>query len=784
MKHRSLKPATLLACTAAFGLTTSLSYAQGDATRRTIEEVIVTAQKSEQSLQDVPVSVSTVKADELRESGIFGAEGIENQVPNLQLDGDPQAPSIGIRGFSTDSYNVGLEPSVGIMVDDVFIGRSEFIPDGLFDMQGIEVLRGPQGTLFGKNTIAGVLIFSSADPSEEFDGQLQVTGGELGTRRVEAGLSAPLGDRLLSRIAFTHWETDGEVENSFLNRDELSTEQTAGRIKIEADVSDRLLLKLGVQVSETDHNYPGWQLYDLDSDALAYAQSQHAPTEDNPYDGHTAFDLPGYVKRDSEIAHLIAEYDAGEFLGLDNTVVTGIVSHAALTNDMLIDFDVSAADLVTVTPVFDYTQDALELRINGSRNNIGWGDGLDIIAGIFAMQADIDAPTEVALGEDMVDFVFTPAGAEALGLPESDIGSILGPLLNNLPIPGVPLDDGVRSLFTQSAESLALFGQATWYFNERWSAIIGLRLGQESKDARRQVASYGPGLTGLVLSAEDVDRRLSRDENEVSPKLGLRYELNPAVSLYGSWTRGFKSGGFNAISFQGSNLEFEPEQADAFELGMKSLFFDETLSINAALYHTRVTDMQVVNFNGVGFDVFNAEGAELQGLELDFSWLPPLQWLTFDGSLGLSSAEYVDYRNGPPTATQQDAAAPGETPQQDLSGRTLPRAPEVSASLRPTVFMPLSADLGLQFSLGVSYRSEQYLTLDLDEKSRQGGYTLLDARIVLGPEDGFWSLALSGTNLGDKSALNFVADHNLFARSYFANQIAPRSLKLSLSANW
>ncbi|MGJ8670173.1 MAG: TonB-dependent receptor [Oceanococcus sp.] len=755
--------------------------------RRQIEEIIVTAQKTEQSLQDVPVSVSAVDADSLRKAGIIGPEGIENQVPNLEMDGDPQAPSIGIRGFSTDSFNIGLEPSVGLMIDQLFIGRTEFIPDGLFDLQGVEVLRGPQGTLFGKNTIAGVLIFSTAQASQDGDGQLLLSGGERGMLRGEAGTSLSLTDNVSARLALTHWRNDGEVENSFLNRGELSTDQTAGRVKFSADVSDQLNLKLNAQLSSSKHDYPGWQLYDLDSDALEYAQSKHAATEDNPLDGHTAFDLPAYVHRDSDLVHGIAEYDMGDFWGMSDVLFTAVLGQAGVVNDVLMDFDVSAADLVGVKADFEYQQTSLELRFNG-RADTRWGDGLEFVGGLFGFESQMDMLVDVAVGSDLTDFALTPAGAEALGAPSFPGGSNpLGLILNAIAIPGPDFNDGVTNYFLQDTVSYALFGQATWFLNQQWAAIIGLRLGSEEKDALIRVAPYGPGFTGAILEADDFESPLARDESEVSPKLGMRYEITDSISTYVTWTRGFKSGGFNAISFQdtGEGLQFEPEQADAWELGFKSRLLDNSLSLNGAVYYTDVSNMQVVNFNGVGFDVFNADGAELQGLELDLSWLPPIPWLSIDASLGISSAEYRSYPNGPTTAEQDNN---GET-EQDLSGRTLPRAPTMSGSFRPTISLPVGRwfghDLGIQIGLDASYRGEQYLTLDLDEKSRQEAYWLYGARLILGPQhDESWALILNGSNISNTKALNFVADHNLYANSYFANQIPERMLSLSLSMQW
>ncbi len=283
----------------------------------------------------------------------------------------------------------------------------------------------------------------------------------------------------------------------------------------------------------------------------------------------------------------------------------------------------------------------------------------------------------------------------------------------------------------------------------------------------------------MILESENFTTQLSRKERETSPKLGLSYEFSDDISSYASWTRGSKGGGFNAISFQNQNLNFEPEEGDNYEVGLKTRLLDGTMGLNLTAYRTDVSNMQVVNFNGIGFDVFNAAEARLEGFEADMQWLTPLEWLSLNGALAIARAEYLSYPNAPAPAGGGDANG-----EQDLAGKTLPKAPKLTASLSPTVSLPLADDLGLTFGLNISRRGEQYLALDLDERTRQEAYTLIDAHIGIGPEDGGWGLVLRGSNLTDEKALNFVADHNLYANSYFSSQIPLQRVSLSLNANW
>ncbi|WP_348673340.1 TonB-dependent receptor [uncultured Abyssibacter sp.] len=752
---------------------------------RVIEEIVVTAQKTEQTLQEVPVAVSVVGGDRLRDSGVFDASGIEDMVPNLEMDVDAQSPTIGIRGFSTDTYNVGLEPSVGLIVDDVPLGRTEFIPDGLYDIDRVEVLRGPQGTLFGKNTIAGVLIFGTGEPEPVRSGSVLLTGGEDDQRRAEVVFNQPLTDKLLSRVAGMAWHQDGQVKNSFLDRYESSFDQYAARLKLTYDATDNLQLRLGGQFADIDNTYAPWQPYAMDEDALDYARTKDPTTEDDPYNNQTTFNTPGFVKHTTDLVHLAGDYQLGS-----NHTLTGIVGHASMENLIRMDYDVSAADLVNVNVDFGYDQDSFELR--GTGNFDLFGLDAEYVGGLFFFQSTIDIGVDVALGTDIVEFVLTPAGAEALFAADdgliSNLFELIGPITGPI-VPPIDLGDGIYQAFYQESQSMAAFGQVTLSLTNRLELLLGLRVGQEDKDALLSVTSRGLGITAAVVGANsppntNFSEPLERRETEVSPKVGLRFQLTDDISTYVHWTRGYKSGGFNGISFNSEDLVFEPERGDSYEVGAKMRLLDGSLALNTTYYHTTVSNMQVVNFNGVSFDVYNAAESILKGFELDATWLAPWDWLTINGALALSTAEYVSYPSGPPTAPQSAECGALEDCQQDLSGRPLPKAPDITASLGPEVQFPLGRNLGITVGADVSYRGEQYLTLDLDPNAYQEEQTLLGARISVGPSSERWAVTLRGSNLTNEKALSFVADHNLYANSYFATQTPTRQLSLTLSANW
>lgn len=757
---------------------------------RVLEEIVVTAQKTSQSIQKVPVSVSAIDANTLKESGTFDAGGVENFVPNVEIDIDPQAPVIGIRGFATETDNVGFEPAVGLQMDDLALARPEFIPDGMFDIERVEVLRGPQGTLFGKNTIAGVITFATVEPVEAHEGSLMASFGDPGSRRLEAATTVPLADSLLLRGAGVYWDQQGDVSNTLLERTEGDFTQQAGRVKLGWDSGNDWDLRWSSQLSKTEVDYAPWQLYDAPEAVLEYNRAYDEQVESDPFDAQTSFNIPGYVNRDSQLHRAMLNADLGGVAGLDDLVSTTIVGQAGFDLATIIDIDVSPADLLVTDFATDFSQSSVESRIAGSSGSLfGWGAGTEFVAGVYAYQSSLNSRLDTLAGEDLAAFVPSAPGLIVLGAPEQL--EALQPLLSLLPtVLGLPLEDELHRHFEQDTQSYALFGQMTWILDDRWSVLAGLRLGQETKEGRFNVYTAGDGLDiiATILGAEPYTAQRKRDESDISPKLGVLYAWNDDINSFASYTRGFKGGGFNATAESefdedgNDNLVFEPERASSIEAGVKSTLFDGSLRLNLTVYRTDIDDLQVVDFVNSSFQVSNAGSARLQGFEAEISWLPPWPWLSVDASLGLGKATYLDYANAEAT---QEQRANGQS-SQDLTGKTLPNAPEFSAAVIPTVSLPLpfGDGLGLRWSLDASYRGDQYSAADLDAHSFQKAYWLLGTRFVLGPASEEWAVIFSGNNLTDERVLDLVMDHSLYYDTYINQQIPLRSFGVSLLANF
>lgn len=764
-------------------------------TPRALEEVLVTAQKTTQSAQDVPISLTALDGATMRNIGAAGLADMAPYMPNVRFSSetDPALAQINIRGFGSNPLNAAFESSVGFVQDEIFFGRPSYFAEAMFDVERVEVLRGPQGTLFGKNTIAGVFNVSSITPSEEFSGDVRLSRSDPDETRIEAGIGGRLTDWLGARLSGLSTDREGELYNQFLDRRDDRYEQDALRLKLQVDVTDSLTSELTAVTSETSVNYWGLQIAELDEGTRTFLENYDPNIEDDPTDFTSSYNTPGFIDKTSDTLGLVTRWDIGEWGALDESAAVVVLGDSSLTIDSVVDLDASPADIARLAVVSDYEQQSAELRFTGSSNGLfGLGDSLDFVAGVFLFESRFEQQTKIGVGEHFADYILTD---DAFQLISGDSSASSGGLLSALNLGGLGVagtlgstvigDDFYQLDYLLELESQALFAQMTWALNERWVVTPGIRYNREQKtvDAFGQGVCRGaaigqPCVMKTALQAEDYDSRgLKNRETDVSPKLSVQYYFRESLNGFVTLSKGFKSGGFNASSFGGEDLVFKPEEAVTLEAGFKGRFFDNTLNLNAAIYRTEFDDLQVLAFNGAFFDVTNAATAISEGLELDFVWLTPFEPLTLRGSLGLLDARYDNYRNAPAPIDQ------GVNATQDLSGKTIALAPEQTATLTPTLTVPLFG-LGLQASVDVLYQGDQFTDTDLDEASFVPDNTSYSARVSIGAQDQRWALTLGGSNLSDEKILNQVLDTVFFPKTYNSRQKAGRKVFLALSLKW
>ena len=758
-------------------------------------EVVVTAQKTRQSLRRVPASVTALTGDFIKQTGAADLADVSLYVPNVRVDADdPGSPQVFIRGFGTNAFNPSFESSVGFVQDDIYFGRPAYFTESLFDVDRVEILRGPQGTLFGKNTIAGVFNVISKGPTGDPTADARYLYGSHGEQRLEGGLGGMFGESFGARAGFLYRAKDGELYNRFLDRYEDELQQQAVRGRLRLVLGGGLETELLALTSETDAPFWPYQLMRLDEDTRTYLEAFDPNIEDDPYNFRTSFDTVGFIEKGSDTVASKTQWNAGELGGLKDFNTTLVLAGSKLYIDQLNELDVSPADIARLDNHERHKQFSAELRFSGKSEGLfGLGTGVEFVSGLFHFDSRYDLLARVLAGRDLGSYVLTDDAAQLasdgmlpgsigfLGLPGVPaLAAITGPLLTD--------GDFYQFDYRQDIRADALFGQMTWNLTKEFAITPGLRLGMEkkvvdakgqshcqTKDALPPGAPATPCVMEQLLGSMDYDQpNQVRKEYDVSPKLALQYFAGHGVNYYVSYARGDKSGGFNAISLTGENLEYQAETAHTYEVGARGRFFNRTLNANLTLYQTDFDNLQVLAFNGLLFDVSNAGKARSRGVEADIQWLTPFRPLRILGSLGLLDARYREYPGAPAPISEGVGAT------QNLDGRRIAFAPKATGTLTPTLSHEVGA-LAVSLSGDLIYQGEQYTDTDLDPNTRVPAYWKYAARLTLGDVRERWTLSLGGTNLSDKRVLNQVTDATFFPGTYFAQQAAGRSLFATLA---
>lgn len=775
-----------------------------------LDEVVVTVQKTRQSARKVPVSVTTLSGEFIRETGAADLADVSLYVPNVRVDADdPGSPQVFIRGFGTNAFNPSFESSVGFVQDEIFFGRPGYFTEAMFDVDRVEVLRGPQNTLFGKNTIAGVFNVTSKGPQSgggQFGGEGRQFAGQHGERRTEAAIGGMFADWGGVRFAALSREQNGELYNTFINRNEEAQKQNAYRLKLLVLPINGVESELTAVVSDSLSAFWPFQLANLDADTRSYLQNFDPEVEDDPFDFRTEFDTPGFIKKGSETLGLKTQWKIGDVAGLQDLTSVLVLGGSNFHIDQLNELDVSPADIARLDNHEKHRQFTTELRFTGKAGSLfGLGTGFEFVGGLYNFQSRYDLFVRILAGQDIGSYLLTDDFAQLA--TQDRTAQSTGQLPVSLaPLAGAtaPLADGdfYQLDYGQDIRSTALFGQFTWNITKKIAITPGLRLNREVKDIDSKGQSHcvakdtlplggvigaiggGAGMTSdpcimaQVLMSQDYNRQgLKREEFDLSPKLALQYFADHGINYYTSYTQGAKSGGFNSISFTGENLEYQSEKARTVELGAKGRFLNKSLNVNLTLYETQFDNLQVLAFNGVFFDVSNAGSATSRGLEADFSWRTPYEPLRLMGSLGLLRARYKSYTNAPAPISQGIGAV------QDLSGQRIAFAPDRTGTLTPSLSYTIGSVIA-SVAGDVIYQGEQFTDTDLDPATRVAGHFLYAARVTLAHPNDIWSVSLGGSNLGDKRVLNQVTDATFFPGTYFAQQASGRQLFITVATKF
>lgn len=680
---------------------------------QSLNEIVVTAQKREQRLQDVPVSLTAVSGETLQDLKITDLRSVQSYVPNMAVLNSGVNPVVFIRGFGSGPNNVAFDQEVSVYLDGIYGGRGAQFSAPFFDLERMEVLRGPQGALFGRNTAAGAISLVSARPTRSPEGYL--TAGydfEWQGFDLTGVASGPISETLGIRAAGKVTRQDGYIRNLYNDRDEPLLRDTMARVTLRWEPTNNIdivlkneygkhRLKGGVTVSGSLTE----DVYDSDFGDERYISDNYAGAGLDEASGIETWNTA-----------LNADFGIG-----DHTLtVVGGYSH--FTTERFTAYDEIAPD-GTVPPnggnarfgngfPEDFDQWSIEARVSSPL-----GQFLEYVVGVYYDTSDYHLHQDTYYRE-----VFSLTGHQSTD-------------------------------FYQDSDAWSVFGQGTLNFTDALRLIAGLRYSKVEKSAT--FTQYT--VSGSPLNPIGPDRAGSLSEDYFDPSGTLQYDVAPDVMLYATVARGSKSGGFvsNTYNVSADGFQFAAERSTNYEFGIKSTLGNGLATVNLAVFRMDFSDLQQSAYDPDRRTFFtrNAAKARSEGVELEVQVLPADD-LALTASVAYLDARFVDYPGAPclayETTAQCDSSDPASLAAHNIAGLPLLFAPEWSGN----VGFNYETDVGglrLVTGANAQFRSDYFIADGYSPVwGVQDGWVKFDARIQLGAQDDSWNIALVGRNLADE----------------------------------
>ena len=705
---RRLVPAVVAATLAA-----AAAEAQEAAPGAQLEEIVVTATKREESLQTVPVAVSVLSGVQLEQTNLNAMESISTHIPsvNFRANASNKDTSLFIRGVGTISTSPGVEPSVSTVVDGVVFGRAGMATLDLMDVARLEVLRGPQGTLFGKNASSGVINIVSKPIAEETQGFVDLGWYDGDEKRIRAGVSGALTDSVRGSLNAMWGEFPGVARNVFLDKDVQGYDRQGVRGKLEFAPSDDLDIVLIADYAEAgDTGSRG--AYTRASAAIT---ASIAPVVVGPENDEVA----------TNVLERVDDTNYGVSAEIDWTTgpltLTSITAYRKWENTQYQDIDGTAVVYSQIAQlgdkgIVDYEQISQELRLASPG-----GEFFDYVVGVFYYDSQSD---------------------EIYRRDRTECNGTLATLPNGLtPCAAVTTGYG-QAEYGTDLTSWSVFGEGTVNFSEQLRGVLGLRYTSDDLSYyHERLSTYATDVGGIRATRALTEG--STDEDGTSGRIGLQYDLSDDVMVYGTYSLGYKGPAYNAFFNMQSIDDFaiSKEESQSFELGLKSMLLDDRLRLNIAVFDTTFEGYQA-NYpdlvQGVVVTRFiNAGDVSTQGVEVDFE-------ARITGDFSLSGAiAYTD-------AKVDKFLCPEGATCTDLDGAQLPFAPEWKANIGANYGMDVG-DMRLDFGLDYTYQDDTQYDLSRSTNTIQPAWDIINASIALSGPDGRWRVALLGKNLADES---------------------------------
>jgi outer membrane receptor protein involved in Fe transport len=749
-----------------------------------LEEIVVTAQRREESASRVPISIAVMGGEALANKSVSNLETMTQMIPNFQIAKTGLTSQTFIRGIGSGN-DPAFEQSVAQYMDGVSYGRASLTRAPFFDVQRVEVLRGPQSILFGKNSTAGAVSIISAQPTDTMRAGMTTTyTPAFHEFESNAFASGPITDGLSARVALRYLKSGGNVYNITKDRDEPKNEDIGVRGTLRYE-SGGFKSTLKVEYSKFDMD--GRDLEVVHDVATRTVPA--GPLAGKPLTYARALTLAGLpnVLTDTTFNYR-RESDIGEF---DNTrllnatwtnefdvgasTFTSITAYVDYKRKLQVDLDFTSADILSGNTREDYNQFSQELRLTTPASN-----PLSFIGGLYFERNQIDYADTTGLGRDLANLGFgVVAGVSA-----------------------------VRN-YQQVSNSYAGFGQVTFRPIERIRLIAGARLTHDDKNAQRRIVARtgrndydaplvtNPATIGALQNAlgfnldnpGGVGHNISdrRGVTRFVPSATIEGDITETVMAFGSYKEGYKGGGFNARANNVRNFEFDDETVKAFEFGVRSKVFANKGQISLTAYRSTYSNLQIAQFDGaVGFNVGNAGKTRVQGIEAD-ARLAVARGVTIGGAASYLDFKYLDFRRG--------NCAFGETPNGDVvsgvrlcdyTGRRGRFSPKWNFSGNIAVDRPLTDNLNVRANIDVSYKSSHNIHDNLDRLGQIDGYTIVDARLGIGSDN--WDLAVIGKNLLNEQFLTYSANvpfaSSVGANTQYASSARGRSVSIQATLRY
>ncbi|WP_206484248.1 TonB-dependent receptor [Thalassotalea sp. G2M2-11] len=745
-----------LISTAVFcALQSQVALAQNDGMKQAkkkekIETIVVTSQKRIERLIDVPISVTNVGKEELAQRGIKKLKDIGDAAPNLTISqGSDFNSKIIIRGVGANSRNIGFDSRVGVYIDGVYLGQSPAINQGLVNLERVEVLRGPQGTLFGKNTIAGAVNLISQEPTDEFEGAVTVNLGNYDIRDYNLQLNIPLSDTTFAKVFLNKAEQEGFIENKMLNTKVGEKDETSGRINLLSELTDKLDLSFSADYTTQDR--------------LAFS---NMPLSD-PFGGHPTDGMFGDIYQGTAAD----KYQYFQDKDMDEVKT---VWGSSITLDYTFDNDFSVKSITA------YRDTEMSIGIDVDHGPLN-------ILNTFYTDAYQQTSQELQLiSPDNADFKYI-LGAYLFGLDSTTVrdangGSMIGIFGDPRLQPGRPavaIDGEIET------RSHALFANGSYDLNEDIVLGFGVRYSLETKNVDWSIDGSNSGFfniaTGTVID--------ERTDTNISPSFNINYALSENSQTYARVSTGFKSGGYN-LDFITSEvlqegIEFNEETVTSFEVGYKAELMDYRLRLNTALFYAVYDDYQVNQYIDLGegrtaLSITNAAEVITQGLEVEIDYQITDDF-KINGAIGLLDATFDSFPGG---------GAGGS----DASGNELPNAPKVTLGLGLQYYQEVPAlSSSIMYRVDYNYTAEQYFMVNNDENyvlpggdtvdfDKADNFSTVNARISLLSDNGTWEVSFWGQNLTESE--HMVNSFRDFFGTILAGYAKPRTFGVETKFNF